>query len=119
MKTRLDIDDVKAYLDNKGVLKGYPNATPISNEELLTLRCDVLIPAALGDVFDKELAKRVQCKFIIEGANGPTLPEADVVFNERGIIVAPRYSCECWWCHRILFRVGSKYPTTQLACRPY
>ena len=50
---------------------------------------DVLIPAALGGVFDKELAQAVQAKMIIEAANSPTWPEADEVFNARGIPVVP------------------------------
>lgn len=85
----LDIDDVKKYVDQHGVLLGYPNAESITNEELLTLQCDVLIPAALGDVFSVENADEVNCKFIIEGANSPTMPEADKIFQDRGIIVAP------------------------------
>ena len=58
-------------------------------EQLLVTECDVLIPAALGDVFDKKLADAVNCRYIVEGANGPTLPEADEVFMKRGIIVMP------------------------------
>ena len=50
---------------------------------------DVLIPAALGGIFDKELAQAVQAKLIIEAANSPTWPEADLVFNARGIPVVP------------------------------
>lgn len=85
----LNVSDLKAYITDHKVLKGYGKGDAISNEELLTLKCDVLIPAALGDVFDKKLAEEVQCKFIIEGANGPTLPEADEIFDKREIIVAP------------------------------
>ena len=50
---------------------------------------DVLIPAALGGVFDRELARAVQAKLIVEAANGPTWPDADEVFEERGITVVP------------------------------
>lgn len=85
----LDINDVKKYLTQNKVLAGYPNAEKISNEDLIFTECDVLIPAALGDVFDKHNADKVNCKFIVEGANAPTLPEADEIFNKRGIIVAP------------------------------
>jgi len=85
----LDPIDMKSYLGTHKKLKNYHKGDPITNEELLVLECDVLIPAALGNVFDKKLAENVQCKFIIEGANGPTLPEADEIFEKRGIIVAP------------------------------
>ncbi len=85
----LNISDVKSYCEQHGSLAGYPEAQAITNDELLRLECDVLIPAALGDVFDEELAKEVNCKFIVEAANGPTSPQADEVFKKRGIIVVP------------------------------
>lgn len=85
----LNINEVKKYVEQHGTLKDYPSAEHLTNEELLLLPCDVLIPAALGDVFDKEMAQNVRCQFVIEGANGPTLPEADEVFNQRGIIAVP------------------------------
>ena len=59
------------------------------NEQLLTMPVDVLIPAALGGVIDRELAKAVAAKIIVEAANSPTWPEADEVFNARGIPVVP------------------------------
>lgn len=85
----LNVAEMKSFINTHKVLKNFHKGDPISNEDLLTLECDVLIPAALGDVFDKKMAEQVRCKFIIEGANGPTLPEADDVFDKRGIIVAP------------------------------
>ena len=60
-----------------------------TNEQLLTMPVDVLIPAALGGVFDREMARAVQAQIIVEAANGPTWPEADEVFVERGITVVP------------------------------
>jgi glutamate dehydrogenase (NAD(P)+) len=68
---------------------GFEGSDAITNEELLTLECDVLIPAALGDVFSPELAREVRAGMIVEGANGPTAPEADEVFRGRGIEVVP------------------------------
>lgn len=88
-KNGIDIEDAKQYLDTHGVLKGYPNADAITNEELLVTPCDVLIPAALGDVLNAENAAEVHCRFIIEAANSPVTPEADDIFNQRGIIVVP------------------------------
>ncbi len=85
----LNIEKVRKYSIEHGSVKGYPEAEFISNEQLLTLACDVLIPAALGDVFNKENSKEVNCQFIVEGANSPTSPEADEIFHDRGIIVLP------------------------------
>ncbi|HVO68530.1 MAG TPA: Glu/Leu/Phe/Val dehydrogenase [Aggregatilineaceae bacterium] len=61
----------------------------ITNQELLTLPCDVLIPAALEGQLTGDNADRVQAALIVEGANGPTTPEADDIFRERGITVVP------------------------------
>ena len=61
----------------------------VSNEELLELPCDVLIPAALEGQLTGKNASRVKAKLIVEGANGPTLPEADDIFIDRGIPVVP------------------------------
>jgi len=61
----------------------------ITNEALLVLECDCLIPAALGGVFDGENALNVRAPLLIEGANGPSSPEADAVFAERGIAIIP------------------------------
>jgi glutamate dehydrogenase (NAD(P)+) len=61
----------------------------ITNDTLLTCEVDVLIPAALGGVLTRDVAREVRAKVIIEAANGPTLPEADEVFEQRGITVLP------------------------------
>ena len=68
---------------------GFKGGDAITNEQLLTMPVDVLIPAALGGVFDAAMAKAVQAGVIIEAANGPTWPEADEVFRDRGIVVVP------------------------------
>ena len=68
---------------------GKGNVKKISNEELLTCECDVLIPAALDGVLDKDNAKAVQAKIILELANGPTTPEADEILASRGVTVLP------------------------------
>lgn len=61
----------------------------ISQDELLTLKCDVLIPAALGEVFTEANANDINARIIVEAANGPTMPGADHIFDERGIVVVP------------------------------
>ena len=60
-----------------------------SNEDVLTADVDVLIPAALENSINEEIAKKIKAKFIVEGANGPTTVQADKVLNEKGIIVVP------------------------------
>ena len=64
-------------------------AERISNADLLELECDILIPAALGNQITGENAKKIQCRMLIEGANGPTTPEADEILFERGTFVIP------------------------------
>lgn len=86
----IDIQDALNYTaKNNKSLEGYSKATKITNEELLTLKCDVLVPAALQNVISEDIAQKVNCKIIIEGANGPTYPEADPILNSKGIIVVP------------------------------
>ena len=80
---------LKYALDHKGQLIDYKEAQVISNEELLALDVELLIPAALGGVLNAANAKSVQAPLIIEAANAPTQPEADAVFDERGIKVLP------------------------------
>jgi glutamate dehydrogenase (NAD(P)+) len=82
------IDYVKS--SPKKTLEGYKGgAEKITNAELLELECDVLIPAAMEGQITGDNAPRLQTKLIVEGANGPTLPEADDILNDRGIPVIP------------------------------
>jgi glutamate dehydrogenase (NAD(P)+) len=86
----LDIRRLLEHVRGRRLLKDYSGEERrISNEELLTLPCDVLIPAALGDVFTADLAREVRASVVVEGANGPTPPKADEIFNERGVLVVP------------------------------
>ena len=86
----LDIHAAMAYAAANGnTLDGFAQAEPISNEELLTLDVEVLVPAAKEDQITKEIAPRVQAKIIAEGANGPTTPAADAILNDQGVIVIP------------------------------
>ncbi|MFP3940529.1 MAG: Glu/Leu/Phe/Val family dehydrogenase [Thermoanaerobaculia bacterium] len=85
----LDVPAVVEHLRATGSVVGTPGTDRITNEELLTLECEVLIPAALGNVFTPELAREVRAGMIAEGANGPTSPEADRIFRERGVQVLP------------------------------
>ena len=68
---------------------GYPGADAITNDELLALDCDLLVPAAIEDQITERNVDQVKAKIIVEGANGPTTPEADHRLAERGILVVP------------------------------
>lgn len=85
----LDVPALLEHVGETGTVTGFPDADEISNAELLALDCDVLIPAALGGVFTQENAEEIRARIIVEGANGPTMPEADRIFRERGIEVVP------------------------------
>ena len=89
LKEGLDIDAVIAYKKQNGSLKEFPGARQISNEELLELSVDVLIPAALENQITKDNVDRIHAKVIIELANGPTTTDADDVLFSRGITLVP------------------------------
>ena len=88
-KDGIDITAALAWVADKKSLAGFPGGEPISNEALLALDVDVLIPAALGGVLTEDNAKDVRARFIVEAANGPTTPEADAIFNKNDVVVLP------------------------------
>ncbi len=77
---------------NKTVSK-FPGTRPITNEELLKLECDVLIPAALENQITEENARLLRCKILAEGANGPTTPAADDILDKMGVFIIPDILC--------------------------
>ncbi|MCX8081566.1 MAG: Glu/Leu/Phe/Val dehydrogenase [Bacteroidia bacterium] len=86
----INISDALQYVSkNNRVLKGFTGGHEIPSDQLLTLPCDVLVPAALQNVINEHNAPKIQAKIIVEGANGPTLPEADDILNQKGILVVP------------------------------
>ena len=85
-----DIEDLIAYAGNHNrSLAGYPDAQTISNDELLALDVDVLVPAAKEDQITSANAPDIKAKIIAEGANGPTTPSADTILEEKGVVVVP------------------------------
>ncbi|HOA16710.1 MAG TPA: Glu/Leu/Phe/Val dehydrogenase [Fervidobacterium sp.] len=85
-----DVNELIAYRDsNKGVIAGYPKGTPITNEELLELDVDILIPAALENAITEKNADKIKAKVIIEAANGPTTPAAEEMLLKKGVLIVP------------------------------
>ncbi|MGA8221974.1 MAG: Glu/Leu/Phe/Val dehydrogenase [Candidatus Acidiferrales bacterium] len=85
------IDPLKAmrYKERSGTVVGMPGTSRISNDDLLTMKCDILIPAALENVITLNNADQIKAKIIAEAGNGPTTPHADEVLARKGIMVLP------------------------------
>jgi glutamate dehydrogenase (NAD(P)+) len=85
----LDPYAVRSHKRESGSVVGLPDTTTITNEELLEVPCDILVPAALECQIHRGNAHRLQTRLVVEGANGPTTPAADEILRERGIPVLP------------------------------
>ena len=85
----LDIRQLEAHVAETGSVVGFAGADPLTNADLLEQPCDILLPAAVGSQIHAGNAERVKASVVVEGANGPTTPEADVVLRERGVTVIP------------------------------
>src|SRR5437870_7854142 len=85
------IDPLKAYRykERAGTVVGMPGASRISNEDLLALKCDILIPAALENAITLHNADQIKAKIVAEGSNGPTTPHADEILTRKGVFVIP------------------------------
>ncbi len=88
-KDGLDPDDVLKHKRETGSVINYPGSENITNEELLELECDILVPAALEDQITKDNADKVKAKMVAELANGPTTPEADKILHKNGVFLVP------------------------------
>jgi glutamate dehydrogenase (NAD(P)+) len=90
----IDLMALEHYAAEHRSVAGFPGAEPISNEELLILPCDILVPAALERQITGQNAARIQCRILAEAANGPTTPEADVILDQRPeIFIIPDILC--------------------------
>jgi len=85
----LDLEALFLHKREAGTVVGFPGGEDITNQELLTLKCDVLVPAALENQITEENADRVRARIVAEGANGPTTPEADAILYEKGVFLIP------------------------------
>ena len=88
-KNGLDIIKLIDYTKKNKTIKGYTGADAIKGEEVLSMKCDILIPAALGHVITSDNMKKIQARYIVEGANAPMEPDADKYLHDRGVIIAP------------------------------
>jgi glutamate dehydrogenase/leucine dehydrogenase len=80
---------VGAYYRETGQLRGFPGTQLLDNQQLLRLEVDVLLPAAMEGQIDQDNASEIGARIIVEGANGPTTPEADEILSRRGVLVVP------------------------------
>jgi glutamate dehydrogenase (NAD(P)+) len=85
----LDVKELLAWVREKKLLAGYPKADAITNDQLFSLPCDVLVPAALENVITSKNARDIQARIVCEGANGPTTVNADKILEEKGVFVIP------------------------------
>ena len=85
----LSIDALFEYVKQHGSLRECPLGEGLTNQQMLELPCDVLVPAAMQDQITADNAERIQCKLLAEGANGPTTLEADEILSRRGVFVVP------------------------------
>ncbi len=88
-KEGLNVDELADWTARHGTVAGFPGGDAFNSSDVLTWDCDVLVPAALGDVLTKDNAEDVRASIIVEAANSPTTPEADEIFRRRGILVVP------------------------------
>jgi glutamate dehydrogenase (NAD(P)+) len=83
------VAEIYDYFKSNGTLKGAPGTDLLTNQELLALDVDVLIPAALADAITEATAPSIRARIVVEGANAPTTPEGDAIMNSNGILVVP------------------------------
>ena len=85
----LPVDKLLELASKNHILEGCPYGEKITNEELLEVKCDILVPAALEMQITKENVRRLQCRILAEGANGPTTLEADAILREKDVFLIP------------------------------
>ena len=85
----LDVQALSKYVAESGLVAGFPGAEDLTNEEVLELECDILVPAAIDRVIDAGNAGKVNARLVVEAANHPLTPEADEILANRGILVLP------------------------------
>ena len=93
-KNGLDLWKLEKHVAEKKTVVGFPESEPVSNEQLLLLPCEILVPAAMERQITEANAAKIKCRILAEAANGPTTPEADVILNQRPeIFLIPDILC--------------------------
>lgn len=85
----INIPELIRHVEETGTTQSYDKAEKITNEQILELDCDILIPAAVQDVIHDKNADKVKASIIVEAANGPLTPEADMILLDRGVTIVP------------------------------
>jgi glutamate dehydrogenase (NAD(P)+) len=85
----INLQELSEHIRNSGSVKGFTGADAVSKDELLELPCDLLAPCAVANVLHKGNAHKIKARFVVEGANAPTTPEADEILESNGITVVP------------------------------
>jgi glutamate dehydrogenase (NAD(P)+) len=85
----IDLDALQHWLDGGGTLGQFPGAMAIAHEDFWSVETDILVPAALEGQIDRRNANDVKARLVLEGANGPTTPEADDILTSRGVTIVP------------------------------
>jgi glutamate dehydrogenase (NAD(P)+) len=88
-KMGISVEEILGHIRNGGDIEGYAGGSAISNEELLTLPVDVLVPAAIGGVVNESNMREIQASYIVEAANSPVTPVADEHLTGRGVVIVP------------------------------
>jgi glutamate dehydrogenase (NAD(P)+) len=90
----LDLWKLEKYIAENKTVAGFPESEPVTNEQLLVLPCEILVPAALERQITEANAGKIKCRILAEAANGPTTPAADVILNQRPeIFIIPDILC--------------------------
>lgn len=89
----IDVHELTAYVEKKKTVVGFPGVKKVKPDDVLFADVDILIPAALENQITDRNARKVNCRILAEGANGPTTPEADVILEKKGILVIPDILC--------------------------
>lgn len=85
----INVAELVKHKDETGTVTGFPGTESVTNEEILELECEFLVPAAIDRVIHRDNAHKVKAKVVVEAANHPLTPEADEILNDRGIVVIP------------------------------
>ncbi len=89
----IDIPGLKQHVSKTGKITGFEGAEEIGRDDIITMKCDILVPAALENVITSKNARNIKAKIVAEGANGPTTTNADKILESRGIFVIPDILC--------------------------